>query len=102
MSLLSVFLPITAQVYVELFSAIFGDGKRSVNFKTIASKALAHCSTQDDFQAAYLDLRRNPIVLYLTGFKPDSWKFDLGGIKAHGLSCMLHDEATTYVRYFVV
>ncbi|KJA23422.1 hypothetical protein HYPSUDRAFT_201439 [Hypholoma sublateritium FD-334 SS-4] len=92
----SIFMPIASRVYLELFSALFGEGQSAIDCKTIASNALTDCLLLPDFKKKYAKLSTNPLVLHLTGYMRDSWKFDLGSITSHGLSCLLYREATTY------
>lgn len=102
-ALFALFMPLASRIYLEIFSALFGEGQSSIDFKSIASQALRDCA-QDvaGFKAAYTFHRDHPLVLHLTGNMSDAWDFSLGSITTHGLSRLLYKEGTTYVRYFVV
>lgn len=104
MFLFSLFMPIASRIHLDIFSMIFGEGTPDIDLKDVASDAVHHCAKDiEGFKDAYDYLRQHPLVLYLTSStQPDMWAFDLGGIRAYGLSGFLHKEGTTLVRYFVV
>ena len=90
------------QIYLKIFSALFGEGNPNVNFKALANEAV-HDFVKDNAAAKeeYNKLSQEPLTLYLTNDASDNWSFDFGHVRSHGLSRLYYEEAINFVRCFL-